>query len=280
MTLTLVEERASEWNRKWAVRLDDGAEVEAVLYRGDTLCISSQVGCGVRCPFCASGGNGLGRSLRSEELLAQVLAVEALGHRVVRTTVSGVGEPLHNAENLLAFVAEAARRGTPASVTTTGGLLEHLPALLAAPHNGITVSVHAGTEATRAALVPHGPSLDALLGSLRELVAPLSRNKRKKIALAYLLTLGRNDSDAELDAFAARTAALGLPVHLYAMNPVDASGVLPASRERYEAAYERLRGAGLLVRMSSRARIDANGGCGTLVAVRASRGSSAAVGRS
>lgn len=278
MTLALVEERRSPWNVKWAVRLDDGAEVEAVLYRGDTLCISSQVGCAVRCPFCASGRNGLGRSLRFEELLGQVEAVEALGHRVVRTTVSGVGEPLHNAANLFAYLEAAARRGTPSSVTTTGGRLEHLPALLRASHNGVTVSVHAGTEAMRSELVPHGPALEPLFTTLRAVLPELSGNRRKKVALAYLMVDGRNDSDEEIDAFVARAAELGLAVHLYAMNPVDDASVRPTPRARYEAVYRRMRDAGLVVRMSSQARIDANGGCGTLVAVRVNRGNRADVG--
>lgn len=271
MSLSLVYERRSPWNVKWAVRLEDGSEVEAVLYRGDTLCISSQVGCGVRCPFCASGENGLGRSLRFDELLGQVEAVEALGHRVSRTTVSGVGEPLHNAANVLAYLEAAARRGTPASVTTTGGKLEHLPTLLRAPHNGVTVSVHAGSAAVRRELVPHGPALEPLREALRAVVPTLSRSKRKKIALAYLLLEGKNDADEELVAFASIARELALPVHLYAMNPVETSAMLPSSRERYETAYQRLRDAGLLVRMSSQARIDANGGCGTLVALRVNR---------
>lgn len=278
MSLALVEERRSPWNLKWAVRLEDGAEVEAVLYRGDTLCISSQVGCAVRCPFCASGRNGLGRSLRLEELLGQVEAVEALGHRVVRTTVSGVGEPLHNASNVIAYLQAAAGRRTPSSVTTTGGTLEHLPALMRAPHNGVTVSVHAGTEAMRSELVPHGPPLEALFTTLRTVLPELSGNRRKKIALAYLLVEGRNDTDHELDAFVSHATGLRLAVHLYAMNPIDQAPVHPSSRSRYEAAYRRLREAGLVVRMSSQARIDENGGCGTLVAVRVNRGARVDVG--
>ncbi len=268
MSLVLLDERSSEWNRKWAVKLHDGAEVEAVLYRGDTLCISSQVGCGVRCPFCASGASGLGRSLSTAELLGQVEAVEALGHGVRRVTVSGVGEPLHNPESVLEFVDAAHRRDTPASVTTTGGRLEALPRLLGAAHNGVTVSVHAGTDAVRARMVPHGPALGALFETLSAALPTLSRRRRKKVALAYLLVEGRNDGDAELDAFAARAADLALPVHLYALNPLPGGGERPVPRVRYEAAYERLRARGLVVRMSSRARVDANGGCGTLVASR------------
>lgn len=266
--IRLEAETTSESNRRWLVRLDDGSAVEAVLYRADTLCISSQVGCAVRCPFCASGRNGLGRQLSEDELRAQVLAVESLGHRLARVTVSGVGEPLHNPDALFPFLGWAHARRTPASVTTTGGRLARLPELLRAPHNGVTVSVHAGTTATRAEMVPHGPSFEELHETLAQEVPALGSNRRKKIALAYLLVEGRNDGDAELDAFADRFGPLGLAVHLYALNPVESSGERAVSREHYEAAYARLRARGLVVRMSSKARVEANGGCGTLVALR------------
>jgi 23S rRNA (adenine2503-C2)-methyltransferase len=268
VTLQLLEPSASPWNVKWPVRLEDGNEVEAVLYRGDTLCISSQVGCAVRCPFCASGANGLGRSLSYDELVAQVDAVESAGHQVARVTVSGVGEPLHNAESVVRFLEYARARNTPASVTTTGGPLPRLLELLAAPHNGVTVSVHAGTESVRARMVPHGPPLGPLVETLAAALPAMARKRRKKVALAYLIVEGDNDDDAELHAFADRVRVLGAPVHLYALNPVVTSQARPTSRARYEAAYALLRAAGLVVRMSSQARIDPNGGCGTLVALR------------
>ena len=87
--LALVHEGSSRFNERWLVRLADGAQVECVLYRGDTLCVSSQVGCAVRCPFCASGANGLARPLALAEMIGQVDAVQALG--LTRRARDGVG---------------------------------------------------------------------------------------------------------------------------------------------------------------------------------------------
>ena len=81
--VALVHAGSSRFNERWLVRLRDGAQVECVLYRGDTLCVSSQVGCAVRCPFCASGARGLSRGLELDELIGQVEAVRALGHAIV-----------------------------------------------------------------------------------------------------------------------------------------------------------------------------------------------------
>lgn len=274
-------EEVGVFNRRFVVRLADGATVEAVLYRGDALCVSSQVGCAVGCPFCASGARGLQRPLTFDELRAQV---ELVSPQVTlrRVTVSGVGEPLH-APDVPTFIAWARDRGIGVSLTTSGGPLPRLRAFLReVPHRGLTLSVHAGTEETRARLVPKGPPLDALFATLGEELPGLSRARRKKLALAFLLLDGENDGAPELDAFAERVVALQdrvpadrafvpLAVHLYAYNPVPTSDARPVSRAAYEAAYARLVARGLRVRMSSQARVEANGGCGTLVAVRASR---------
>lgn len=259
-------------NVRYVVRLDDGAEVETVVYRGDTACLSTQVGCGVRCPFCASGANGLSRSLGADEMMSVLALLEANGHAIARVTLSGSGEPMHASEACAEVVRRCHARRTPASLTTSGGAkLSAWLAPDAPPHNGITISVHAGTEAVRAKMVPGGPPLEALFALLHDRVPKLPRKRRKKIALAYLVIEGQNDSDAELDAFAERARPIGVAVHLYAHNLVPTSTLHGVTRERYEAIYARLVAADLTVRMSSQARLESNGGCGTLIALRSTR---------
>lgn len=258
----------SSWNERFLARLSDGATVETVLYRGDSLCVSCQVGCAVACPFCASGARGLKRGLTLEELAAQVEAVRSLGRTVRRVTVSGVGEPLH-VRALFPFLDWCRERRLPPSVTTSGGPVERLRELIHAPHNGLTISMHAGREETRRRAVPNGPSLAAIVDVLRAERELLSRSRLRKIALAYLVVGGLNDSDDEIDAFCALVAPLEPRVHLYAYNPVPTSSYRPVPRARYEAIYAKIRAAGLRASMSSQARLEANGGCGTLVAIRA-----------
>jgi 23S rRNA (adenine2503-C2)-methyltransferase len=278
--LRLGKEHVGVQNRRFEVILDDGSRVEAVLYREDTLCVSSQVGCAVGCPFCASGAFGLSRPLAFEELRDQVLAVRGAGHAVRRATVSGVGEPLHAASSVEGFIAWCRGEKIKPSLTTSGGPTRHLRRFLEeVPHNGLTISVHAGTEETRARLVPKAPSLSQLFAAIAESLPSMSNNRRKKTALAYLLLAGDNDGDTEVDAFADRTEPLDLPIHLFAFNPIPTSDRKPTSRGRYEAVYGRLIARGLRVRMSSQARVEANGGCGTLVAVRRSRDPETVAGR-
>jgi len=265
----LVEVARGDFNRRFRVDLHDGYAVECVLYRGDTLCLSSQVGCAVGCPFCASGANGLVRPLSAAELAGQLEAVRRTGAPVARVTISGVGEPLHNVQAVGGFVERCHAERTPVSVTTSGGPVARLLSALHWPHNGLTVSVHAGSENVRARAVVRGPSLHELFECLAHAWPGLSRRRRRKVALAYLLLRDVNDSDEEVDAFAQRALTLpGVRVHLYAHNAVSTSPWQGATRERYEEVAARLRGHGLYVQLASRARREANGGCGTLVMLR------------
>jgi 23S rRNA (adenine2503-C2)-methyltransferase len=266
--MELVEVGVSTFNRRFRVELSDGASVEAVHYRGDSLCVSSQVGCAVGCIFCASGAYGLARPLSADELWQQLALVRARGLGVKRVTVSGVGEPLHNHRAVVDFVLRCRREQVAPSLTTSGGPIERLVEWFGLPHNGLTLSVHAGTETTRARLVPRGPTLAALADCLMRELPKQSRSRCKKLALAYLLVGDENDSDAELEAFVQSFGGFGLSVHLYAFNPVPTNAHRGVTRARYESAYERLRARGLVVRMSSQARVEENGGCGTLVALK------------
>lgn len=266
-SVTLVHAGSSTFNERFRVCLHDGSEVECVAYRGDTLCVSSQVGCAVACPFCASGARGLARPLALEELVGQVEAVRALGFALQRVTVSGVGEPLHNPHALAEFLEYCRRERLGMSLTTSGGPLARLGEWLSLPHNGLTISIHAGSEAMRARMVPNGPPLDVLFELLQREVPRLTRRRRKKTALAYLACAGVNDGDEELAAFAERARPLGLFVHLYAYNELPNGAFRSLSRARYEAIHQQLTAAGLHVRMSSQARVEENGGCGRLVAL-------------
>ncbi len=263
---SIVEAHEGPENQRYVLELSDGARVETVVYRGDSLCVSAQVGCSVGCPFCASGANGLARNLTCDELIGQVTAVRARHPTLARVTISGVGEPLHNLAAVAPFITWGQTEDLPVSLTTSGGPLRRLHECLAMPHRGLTISVHAGHEDTRARLVPKGPTLAALFDALDQVVAQSSRARRRKLALAYLLLEGINDSDEEVDAFLDRARPLDVKIQLYAHNAIPGDTQHRTEARRYRAVYERMRDVGVDIRRSSRARIQVNGGCGTLLA--------------
>lgn len=256
-------------NQKFLVPLADGLAVESVWYGSGTLCISSQVGCAVGCPFCASGFGGWHRNLLLEELLLQIEAAQDRGLLLQRVTVSGVGEPLHNPQVLASFVDHCRRQVLPVSLTTTGSPLSVLRDVLSLPHNGLMLSMHAGTAPTHRCLIPHGPDLDALWCLLEDAWPGLSRRKRRKIGINYLLLAGCNDSFDELSALADRLRLLPeLTLHLLTCNPVPGSPFVSPSAVQVNAVQAFFAAQGLNVRRPNRWRTSSEGGCGTLLSRR------------
>lgn len=245
-------------NRLTAVTLDDGLTVETVMYPYGTLCISSQAGCRMACPFCASGRRGLVRGLTAEEMLTQA-ETEPTAKRI---TVSGIGEPLDNFEEVARFIRMSL---LPVSVTTTAVHPELLIRLLLLPHNGVMISLHAGTDEAHRRLVPKAPPLSEIYSALAEAWKKMSVRARKKVGLNYLPVEGINDSDMEIELFA--ESALKFPessVHLLTLNKVENSPFRPVSSLRGEEIFRFLRGMGLNVRRANSFRRQEKGGCGTL----------------
>jgi len=255
----------SELNTLFLFELEDSNTVEAVFYRGDTLCVSTQVGCAIRCAFCASGKGGLIRNLSADEIFAQY---EMLKDKlpIRRIAIAGIGEPLMNWENVKKAFWAFKREGLGVSFYTTGHPSGKLGELLSLPHRGVSVSIHSLSDEKRRALLPHAGSLGELLSALRREIPKLSSRKRKKVSLAYLLLKGINDSREELEKLARLALELGLGVTLLYYNKTG--DFEPVGERGYEEAFLFLRSFGVRVTLSTRFRKDPIGGCGTLVANR------------
>lgn len=252
-------------NSKYLVPLADGLSVEAVYYGSGTLCISSQAGCAVGCPFCASGSRGLLRNLSADEMWLQLESARSAGYDPVRVTVSGIGEPLHNFHATRTFLGRCRDEQIPVSLTTTGGPLTLFKEALQWPHNGLMLSLHAGTPATHRLLVPRAPSLDTLLDALEGGLVSLSRRRRRKVGINYLLLQGINDERTEflpLIPFFLRFPELTL--HLLICNPVPNSSYLSPPVQKIDELHAWLVAQGVSVRRPNPWRNQQSGGCGTL----------------
>lgn len=260
-------ERGSR-SQKFLFGLREGLAVESVLIRrhdGYTACISSQVGCAFACRFCASGQAGLKRNLTAGEIVEQVVR---LGRKVNRIVFMGIGEPLNNYDNVLKAIRILRdRRGldfptTGITLSTIGipkGLLalreEHLAI-------NLTISLHATTDESRAALIPgsrkHG---------VREVVGrALSWAERhnRDVTFVYLVLPGINDSRADLERLVAMFSGQRARVNLMRWNPVD--GIrLGRTHDRTLAAFrDRLARAGIPVVVRDTQGRDITAACGQL----------------
>ena len=260
--MRVLKRYTSPLNTLYVFGLDDGNRVESVFYRGDTLCVSSQVGCAIGCIFCASGRYGLYRNLTQEEIYGQYEILREF-HPIKRIAIAGIGEPLMNFGEVCKAFWRFKEKHLKVSFYTTGFPTVHLEKLLNLPHNGVSISVHAVSSKKHKQLLPHAGDLDELLRELKRIVPNLSPKKRKKISLAYLLIKGVNDEEDDIIAFGNLVKSLGLSATLLYYNKTTEE-LEPVDTIDYERYFLLLRSMGIRVTLSTRFRRDVLGGCGTL----------------
>ena len=265
--MRVVKELTSPLNRLFIYETEDGHRVESVFYKGERLCVSSQVGCPVGCAFCASGLKGLKRNLSAEELKAQYLLLK--GKLPIKgIAIAGIGEPALNSKAVVEAIEFFRREGLKVTVSTTGCVSEGFKELIEAPHNGLTVSVHGVKRELREQLFKLHRPIEEILNELEEHLSGSSSGRRKKFQLGYLLLKGVNDDEENLRLLAELALKHRFTVMLMAFNEVKGLPFKGLTEEEYEKAFLYLRSLGVRVTLSNRFRRDPLGGCGTLTIAR------------
>jgi 23S rRNA (adenine2503-C2)-methyltransferase len=270
---------------KLLVALADGNTIECVLIRdGDrrTVCISTQVGCGMGCVFCASGLDGVVRNLSRGEIIEQLLRLTQVlpaEERITNVVVMGMGEPLANLPALLPALetatspegfAMSARRITVSTV----GLPAAIDRLAAEdmPYH-LAVSLHAPDNELRNQIVPVNPKI-----GVTDIVAAADRyfdKTGRRVTYEYVLLGGLNDRPEHARRLAELLAGRNALVNVIPYNPVAGlpyETPTPADRERFIAVL-RERGVNVHIRLRKGDEIDA--ACGQLRRVRQKQASSA-----
>jgi 23S rRNA (adenine2503-C2)-methyltransferase len=253
---------------KYLWRLEDGLAVESVLIpegKRRTLCISSQVGCAFRCVFCATGTMGFQRNLAGWEIACQVREVVLeIGRRPTNVVFMGMGEPLHNWEQVdraLTILNSPSGFGIGARHITvsTVGLLPALAKLAARKEQfRLAVSLHAATHQTRLALMPveRKYRLERLMQALEGF--------ERRVTFEYILIRGRNDSPADAEALAALARPLKALVNLIPLHPGGALPLAPATPAEMAAFAKRLKDLGVAVSIRKSRGLDISAACGQL----------------
>jgi len=232
---------AADGTRKLLLKMDDGREVETVLIPGPgrlTQCVSTQVGCAVGCTFCLTATAGLTRNLSAAEMVAEVAAGQRISDGQVRNLVlMGMGEPLHNYDQVAHFVRLASDpKGmafSPNRITlSTSGLVPAMRRLIEdeLPCN-LAVSLNATTDAVRDAIMPINRKYPIAL--LLDTVRDYTRARgNKRVLIEYVMLAGVNDSLDDANRLCAMTADLGCTINLL---PFNAYPGLPFDRPADEA---------------------------------------------
>ncbi len=227
-------QKAKDGTIKWLINVGGGQDIETVFIpepsRG-TLCVSSQVGCAMDCPFCATGRQGFNRNLSAAEIIGQVLLAhqELLkqndGSRITNIVFMGMGEPLANFRELVPVCdvltddlgfALSRRRVT----VSTSGLVPQIYKLAEATNVALAISLHAANDPLRNELVPinRRHPIAELLDACWDYA---EATNAKAITFEYIMLKGVNDTLADARALAKLLKGRPAKVNLIPYNPVD-----------------------------------------------------------
>jgi 23S rRNA (adenine2503-C2)-methyltransferase len=263
--------------RKFLFRLEDGQTIESALMSSRdarsgrerrTICVSSQVGCSVGCPFCATGQQGFERNLSSGEIIEQVLFFIRRFGRITNVVFMGMGEPLANYLNVRQSIAvlnwpKGIGLGTHQVTLSTAGLVPQIRQIAGEGLSfQLAVSLHTASDSLRNHLVPVNRKypLEMLIGACKE----YNEKTGRSIFFEYALFKGVNDTLSDATELVRLLADLKCSVNLILGNPAPSSDFQPSSRQDALAFQKKVIAGGFraMLRVSRGADIEA--GCGQL----------------
>ncbi len=274
VTLKKVQVKVSsiDGTRKYLFELGDGNVIESVLMRyhhGNSVCVSSQVGCRMGCRFCASTLEGLERNLKPSEMLEQIYQIQKdLGERVSHVVVMGSGEPLDNYDNLVRFIRlltdEKGLNVSQRNITvSTCGIV---PGIQKLAEEGLPVtlalSLHAPNDQVRKTLMPvaNRYPLAEVLSACRTYFKRTGR----RLTFEYSLVKGVNDTLGEAQALADLIRDQQGHVNLIPVNPIEERSYVQSDGRSIAAFKERLEKNGINVTVRREMGRDIGGACGQL----------------
>ena len=273
---------SSDGTRKWAIRVEGGGLVEAVLIpvgKRATLCVSSQVGCSLDCSFCSTGKQGFQRDLTAAEIIGQVwLAIDSYdafqagnGRIVTNVVMMGMGEPLLNFDNVVSamdlMMEDLAYGLSKRRVTlSTSGVVPALDRLSEVSEVSLAVSLHAPNDALRNQLVPINRKypIAVLLESCRNYIAA-QRDTSRVVTVEYTLIAGINDQVEHARELAQLLRGFPCKINLIPFNTFSQSDYQRPSGNAVSRFWQVLVDAGYIVTVRTTRGDDIDAACGQLV---------------
>ena len=262
---------------KFLFSLTDGNIVEGVLMRykyGNTLCISTQVGCRMNCAFCASGLEGLKRNLTAGEILGEVIAAnrfeggDLANRKITNIVLMGSGEPLDNYDNVVKFLRlinhEKGLNVSYRNISlSTCGLIDAFDRFLEEDIPvTMTFSLHSALDEVRSKIMPVNKKygVDRVIDAARRF---FNRTKRR-VVFEYSLIKGVNDGKEDAAVLAEKVKGFPCIVNLIVLNYVKERGLLATSRKDAYRFAEMLEKAGISATVRRTMGADIEGACGQL----------------
>ena len=267
-----MQESKEDGTRKYLFELYDGEYVESVFMRyshGNSVCVSSQVGCRMGCSFCASTLDGLVRNLSAGEILGQIYSImKDTGERVSNVVIMGSGEPFDNYDNVLKFMRllsdEKGLNISGRNITvSTCGLVDKIRQFADEEMTAtLALSLHASNDEKRRQIMPiaNKYSIDEIIDACRYFFDKTGR----RLTFEYSLIAGVNDSENEANELSKILKGLNCHVNLIPVNPVVETGYKSPSREAALSFKSKLEKNHINVTIRREMGRDIDGACGQL----------------
>ncbi len=263
---------SKDGTRKYLFSLPDGNCIETVWMQysyGNTVCVSTQVGCRMGCRFCASTQGGKVRDLTAGEIAGEIYAVmKDTGQRVSHIVLMGIGEPLDNFENVLDFLSiisspKGVNIGMRNISLSTCGLVPKIKELAQKKLQlTLSVSLHAPLNEMRSKMMPVNDAypVEELIAACREYQNVTGR----RISFEYSMVRGVNDSPQTAKKLAELIRGMGAHVNLIPINPVDGSPFTATDAAAVKRFQETLTKLGVNATVRRRLGTDISAACGQL----------------
>ena len=263
---------SSDKTEKFLFELSDGSLIETVLMNhvyGNSLCVTSQVGCNMNCSFCASGMHKKQRNLTTAELVLQVMTVShIIGKRISHIVIMGIGEPFDNYENVVKFMRIANEpKGLEIgarhiSVSTCGLVPKIYDFAKEEMQSNLAISLHAPTNEIRDQIMPINKAypLEVLIPAIKDYINSTNR----RVTLEYILLKDLNDTKACANKLADLISGMNVYVNLIPYNEVREKPFKRSLPETMRQFYDTLKKRGINVTLRQEQGHDIDAACGQL----------------
>ena len=271
--LELVERQiSSDKTEKFLFRLEDGSLIETVLMNhvyGNSLCVTTQVGCNMNCAFCASGMHKKIRNLTTAEIVLQVMTVsEIIGTRISHIVIMGIGEPFDNYENVIKFMKIANEpKGLEIgarhiSVSTCGLVPKIYDFATEEMQSNLAISLHAPTDEIRNQIMPINKAypVKVLISAIKDYINKTNR----RVTLEYILLRDLNDTKECANKLADLIFGMNVYVNLIPYNEVKEKPFKRSLPNAMKDFYDTLKKRGINVTLRQEQGHDIDAACGQL----------------
>lgn len=267
-----VQESQIDGTKKYLFRLYDGNLIESVFmryYHGNSVCISSQVGCKMGCRFCASTLNGCVRNLEPSEMLDQIYRIQSLtGERVSNIVIMGSGEPMDNYDNVVKFLglinSDKGLNISQRNITvSTCGLVPRIKQLAELKLQiTLAISLHAPNDELRKTMMPiaYTYSIEQIMDACRYYLSQTAR----RISFEYSLVKGVNDSSECARQLIKLVHGMNCHINLIPVNPIKERDYEQSEKNSIHNFKEILEKSGVNVTIRREMGRDIDGACGQL----------------